>query len=73
MVVCHSSNGNFTWIKKNLLLEVKKAKIDTQSRKTEFGAQHQYNRVTCPLSIDREVRMEQEKFILGVKKAKTSL
>jgi hypothetical protein len=41
----YPSTGNFTWSKKNVLLEVKKVKISLQSPKTKLGFQNQYDRV----------------------------
>jgi hypothetical protein len=42
--------------RKYVLLGVKKTKISSQSSKSEFQTQNQYDRV-----IDREIYMEQEK------------
>jgi hypothetical protein len=41
-------SGILHGIRKYILLGVKKAQIDPQSPKTEFGAQHQYGRVIYP-------------------------
>jgi hypothetical protein len=44
--------------RKYVLLGVKKKKISSQSSKSEFQTQNQYDRVGV---IDREIYMEQEK------------
>jgi hypothetical protein len=53
--------------RKNILLGVKKAKIGSQSPKTEFRAQNQYDRVIYP-SIGN-FTWSKKKYTFGVKKA----